>query len=129
VSSQESVVRRGELRFFTDLKAWQETHLLGLEVYRVTKAFPREEVFGLTAQIRRSAVSIPSNIAEGFNRTSRKEKAQFYSVAMGSLAELQSQLHMARDLGFLSTQDHKALGVQAELGRKLIAGMIRSLLP
>ena len=80
-----------KIREFTDLIVWQETHKLVLLVYKTTKYFPKEEVFALTSQMRRSAVSIPSNIAEGFGRHSYKEKVQFYYLAHGSLLELKNQ--------------------------------------
>jgi len=81
-----------KIRHFTDLRAWQEGHTLVLAVYKVTKDFPKEELFGLTNQIRRAVVSVTSNIAEGFTRYSSKEKNQFYFVCLGSLAEVQNQL-------------------------------------
>ncbi|MBI4599730.1 four helix bundle protein [Candidatus Uhrbacteria bacterium] len=76
------------MRSFTDLKAWQEGHTLVLKIYKITQSFPKEEQFGLTNQLRRAAVSLTSNIAEGFGRGSYKEKAQFYSIALGSLTEV-----------------------------------------
>jgi four helix bundle protein len=80
---------------FTDLKAWKQGHELVLFVYEITKHFPQNEVFGLTSQMRRAVVSITSNIAEGFSRISNKEKAQFYSIALGSLTEIQNQSYIA----------------------------------
>ena len=77
---------------FTDLNTWREGHTLVLEIYRKTKKFPKEELFGLTSQMRRSAVSVTSNIAEGFSRRSYKEKTQFYFMAQGSLTELQNKI-------------------------------------
>ena len=76
------------IKSFTDLIAWQEAHKLALIVYKTTKKFPENEKFGLVSQMRRSAVSITSNIAEGFSRVSKKEKLQFYAIARGSLTEL-----------------------------------------
>lgn len=76
-----------KIKSFTDLNVWKEGHKLVLQVYKLTKEFPKEELFGLTNQIRRAAVSITSNIAEGFSRHSYKEKLQFYSTALGSLTE------------------------------------------
>src|SRR3989338_7264449 len=92
----------GSILSFTDLRVWQEGHKLVLMVYRETKHFPDEERFGLTSQVRRSAVSVTSNIAEGFGRFSYKEKLQFYHTSLGSLFELQNQLIIARDIGYLS---------------------------
>lgn len=79
-----------KIRNFTDLNAWKESHKLVLEIYKVTKNFPREEIFGLFSQIKRSAVSITSNIAEGFGRFSKKEQIQFYYISIGSLTEIQN---------------------------------------
>lgn len=97
--------RNPKIHAFTDLIVWQEAHKLVVMVYVVTKKFPREEIFGLTSQMRRSAVSITSNIAEGFARRSSKEKLQFYTIARGSLVELESQLLVARDVAFLTTKE------------------------
>jgi four helix bundle protein len=96
-------------------------------VYRDSEAFPPNETFGLTAQIRRAAVSIPSNLAGGAARTSRKELMQFVAVSCGSLAELQTQLQLAVRLGFLSS-DAPSLAQAARVG-KLVGGLRRSLRP
>ena len=87
-----------------DLIAWQEAMNLVEAVYRDTENFPHKEVFGLTAQIRRSAISIPSNLAEGSARNSRKELVQFVGISCGSLAELQTQLQLAVRLGYLAAE-------------------------
>src|SRR3989338_6455490 len=92
----------GKIRSFTDLDAWKEGHNVVLSIYRITEKFPKEEIFGLTSQIRRCAVSITSNIAEGFSRQSYREKSQFYSIALGSVTELQNQLLIARDVGHIN---------------------------
>ena len=92
-----------EIKSFTDLIAWQLGHGLALRVYSLSQNFPKEEQFGLTNQIRRAAVSVSSNIAEGFSRYSQKEKIQFYTLALGSLTEIQSQLLLARDLSYISS--------------------------
>ncbi len=111
---------------FTDLVAWQESHRLAVLIYKKTESFPKSEIFGLTSQIRRAAVSVPSNIAEGFNRQSAKEKSNFYAISQGSVGELESQLLIARDIGFLKTTDFKALADQAIKVHKLLVGLIRS---
>ncbi len=90
------------IRSFNDLIVWKEAHCLVLETYMVTKKFPKEELFALTSQMRRAAISITSNIAEGFSRKGKKEKIQFYTIAKGSLTELESQFLVARDIGYLS---------------------------
>src|ERR1700691_5822003 len=84
---------------FRDLKAWQKAMDLSVEIYELTRGFPREEIFGLASQLRRSAVSIPSNIAEGQGRSGTREFQQFLSVARGSLCEPQTQLEIARRAG------------------------------
>jgi four helix bundle protein len=97
-------VIRGELgnkKGHRDLVAWQKAMKLVSEIYRATRAFPKEEIYGLTAQLRRAAVSVPSNVAEGHGRTSRREFHQFVSQARGSLTEVETQLEIAEDLGYL----------------------------
>lgn len=88
-----------------DLDAWKISRDLVTVVYRLTQRFPKEELFGLTSQMRRAAVSIPSNIAEGAARTGAREFAQFLNVARGSLSELETQLHIASDLGYIQPRD------------------------
>jgi four helix bundle protein len=114
-----------KIRSFRDLDAWKEGHRLVLEIYKTTKSFPKEEIFGLSNQLRRSAVSITSNIAEGFSRKSLKEKIQFYSMAKASNTELQNQLLIARDVGYLNEEKFKQLEEQSIRVNKLISGLIR----
>ncbi len=90
---------------YKDLIVWQKSIDLVSKIYEITENFPKHELFGLTSQIRRSAVSIPSNIAEGFNRKHRKEFAQFISIAFGSGAELETQILVAKSLKFLKDSD------------------------
>jgi len=87
---------------YKDLKAWEKGHQLVLRVYDITKDFPKEEMFGLVSQMRRCAVSITSNIAEGFSRKSFKEKVQFYYQSLGSLTELDNQLLISKDIKYIS---------------------------
>jgi four helix bundle protein len=87
---------------YRDLVVWQEAMELGTDVYRATSDFPKHEIYGLTGQIRRAAVSVPSNLAEGHGRTSRREFHEFISQARGSLVEVETQLEIARNLGYLS---------------------------
>ena len=91
------------MRGYRDLVVWQKAMELVTDVYRVTSDFPKHEIYGLTRQIRRAAVSVPSNLAEGHGRTSRREFHQFISHARGSLVEVETQLEIARNLGYLST--------------------------
>lgn len=117
----------GKISSFTDLNAWKESHALVLAVYSVTKSFPKEEIFVLTSQLRRSVISITSNIAEGFSRQSKKEKLQFYFIAKGSLTESQNQLILARDLNYIDTDTYANLDKQAIEVSKLLFGLIRSI--
>jgi len=87
---------------YTDLIVWQQGHKLVLEIYKVTNSFPKREDYVLTAQMRRAAISVTSNIAEGFTRKSKKEKIQFYFISKASLIELHNQLFVARDVQYLT---------------------------
>src|SRR5438094_5050097 len=110
---------------YRELIAWQKAMDLVENVYRITRAFPREEVYGLTNQIRRAAVSIPSNIAEGQGRLSRGEFKQFLGHARGSVFELESQILIARNLGYLNLEDAAALIERiTEIG-KLLNGLVK----
>lgn len=114
-----------KIQTFTDLNAWKEAHKLVLAVYELVKSFPKEEVFGLTSQMRRCAVSVTSNIAEGFSRQSYKDKVHFYVMAQGSLTELQNQLLIARDVNYMSTDAFQRLEAQAVSVHKLLNGLIK----
>jgi len=112
---------------YKELEVWQKALDLTAEVYRLTRCFPDEERFGLTAQIRRAAVSIPANIAEGWGRGTTKEYIQFLLIARGSLMELETHAIIARRLGYLS--EAQVVGLQAsvnEVGR-MLNGLIQSL--
>src|SRR4051812_27040545 len=95
------------IQTFKDLDAWKHGHQFVLGIYKVTRSFPREELFGLVSQMRRCAVSITSNIAEGFSRASFKEKSQFYSIAQGSVTELQNQLLISKDIGYITESEFR----------------------
>lgn len=110
---------------FTDLNAWKQAHFLVLKVYLLTKKFPREELFGLTNQIRRAIVSVTSNIAEGFSRNSYKEKVQFYPIALGSLTEVQNQLIIAHDLEYISQTEFQESEAILIIVSKLLNGLIK----
>ena len=107
-----------------DLDVWKKAMDLAAQVYSLTARFPKEELYGLTSQMRRSAVSIPSNIAEGAARHSRKEFIQFLHIASGSVAELETQLLLAIQMGFISG-DHVISHIEEV--RKLLLGLLRSL--
>lgn len=117
-----------KIKSFTDLYVWQEGHKLVLIIYKITEKFPQKEMFGLTIQMRRCAVSFTSNVAEGFSRTTRKEKYQFYSIAQGSLTELQNQLLIARDVGYLEEDEFQKAAEQSIKTHKLINGLKRKIL-
>lgn len=112
---------------FTDLRVWQNAHALALLVYKISRDFPKDEQFALTNQIRRAAVSVPSNIAEGFNRLSQKEKVQFYSIALGSASEIQSQSLLALDLSYMNVDQHKLIDNLAEVVHKELVALIKSI--
>jgi four helix bundle protein len=107
-------------RSYKDLIVYQKSYALCLEIYRITGEFPRAELYGLTSQMRRAAVSIPSNIAEGYRRRNRKEYMHFLRIAHGSCAELETQLALSTDLGFMpETHGQEALAALDEVSRML----------
>ena len=89
------------IKNYKELKVWQKSYRLCLEVYRVTKGFPKEELYGLTSQMRRAAMSIPCNIAEGYGRKTTPEYIRYLYIAYGSICELETQTLLARDLGYI----------------------------
>jgi four helix bundle protein len=111
---------------FRDLKVWAKAHQLALEVYRATAAFPREERYGLTAQMRRCAVSVPSNIAEGCCR-SQGDFGRFMQIAVGSASELQYQLLLAKDLEFLSADQFGLLSGRTIEVKRMLAALLAKL--
>lgn len=117
---------KAHIKSFTDLIAWQESHKLVLEIYKICKTFPTEEKFGLVSQIQRAAVSITSNIAEGFARKSPKEKVNFYYIALGSLTEVQNQIIIAKDLGYINLFVFNKLASNTIISQKLINGLVKS---
>ncbi len=114
-----------KIKSFTDLKVWQEGHKLVILIYQITKKFPQKEVYSLTDQIRRSATSIISNIAEGFGRQTYKEKIQFYYLAQGSLTELKNQILIAKDVGYLKNKDFSNLVEKVNIVHQLLQGLIK----
>ena len=117
---------KNKIKSFTDLFVWQEGHKLLLMIYKETKKFPKEELFCLISQIRRAAVSITSNIAEGFGRQGYKEKIQFCYLAQGSLIELKNQLLAAKDIGYIEKDDFNRIAEQANKTHQLLQGIIKS---
>jgi four helix bundle protein len=115
------------LSSYNQLEVWKKARVLVCEVYRLTGRFPKEELYGLTSQLRRAAESIPSNIAEGCGRQYKKETIQFQFIARGSQYELETELYLAFDLGFISEDElTKILELLVEC-RKLLSGFIKYL--
>ena len=115
------------MKDFKNLKVWQKGIKLVVDVYKTSKNFPREEVYGLTSQMRRSAISIPSNIAEGSGRSSDKELHRFLDISLGSSFELETQIIIARELEFLSREDFSDLTKKVQEEQKMITGLQKSL--
>lgn len=112
---------------FRQLRAWQAACDLAEAVYRACAAFPDDEKYGITSQLRRAAVSVPSNIAEGSGRSGRREYARFVGIAAGSLAEVRSLLELAKRLGYLSREGQDALDARADQVARMLHGLIRAL--
>ena len=117
--SQESSIRD-----FKDIIAWQKAHALAVQIYRVSTDFPKSEQFGLTNQVRRAAVSVASNIAEGFGRRTAADRLRFYDMARGSLHEAQAQILIAKDIEFLSDDGYTKLEAMGIECHKLLTGLI-----
>ena len=101
-------MERKPAKSFRDLVVWQKSHELVIQIYSLSKAFPKEESYGLTNQLRRSAVSVPANIAEGFNRSGKADKIKFLNYAVSSLEESRYYIILAKDLGYVDGQDMEA---------------------
>lgn len=110
---------------FTDLIVWQKAHKLVLEVYKATKTFPKEELYGLTSQFRRAAISTPANIAEGFRKNGKHDKARFLNIAQGSLEEVKYYLILSKDLGYL---ENKFMEELSEEVSKLLDAYLKAIL-
>lgn len=116
-----------KIHSFHQLVTWQKAHALVLVVYKITKLYPREEQYVLVPQIRRCAISITSNIAEGFSRWFLKEKIQFYFIALGSLTELENQLMISRDLAYINKQQYEVIEKELVVVQKLLNALITSI--
>ena len=110
---------------FEDLEVWKKAHKLVLDTYRITRDFPVEEKFGLVSQMRRSAISIAANIAEGFKKRTLKDKSNFYNISQGSLEELRYYLILSLDLGY--SNDGKDLTFLIEEIGRMLHGLIKSI--
>lgn len=114
-----------KIKSFTNLNAWIKGHNIVLDIYKLTKSFPKNELFGLVSQMHRCAVSITSNIAEGFSRQSYKEKIQFYSISQGSVTELQNQLLISKDLNYITKKEFENIANKTVTVHKLLTGLIK----
>jgi four helix bundle protein len=112
---------------FKNLQIWERGHKLTLAIYKVTELFPKEEIYGLTAQIRRSASSIPTNIAEGCGRFGDAEFARFLQIALGSTTETEYHLILSKDLGFINESAFRELIDQVEELRRMLIAFIQKL--
>jgi four helix bundle protein len=115
------------MKDFRDVKAWQKSHQLVLDTYKVTASFPKYELYGLTSQIRRSCGSIPANIAGGCGRGGDQELSRFLQIAMGSASELEYQFFLARDLTFLSTEDYQRFANRVVEVKKMLSSFLKKL--
>jgi len=113
------------MRNYRDLFVWQKSMALVTEVYSITRLFPKEELYGLASQIRRSAVSIPSNIAEGYGRYSTNDYTRFLQIAIGSLYELQTQLEICLNLGYLSKDTFEKIYEQSREIERMLSSLIK----
>ena len=112
---------------FRELKVWQKAHGLTLAVYRLTAAFPRAEMYGLTSQLRRSSSSVPANLAEGRGRGGDGEFARFCSIAMGSAAETEYHLLLAKDLNLIKPEEYKKVAEQATEVKRMLTALLQKL--
>ena len=122
----QEIISSPKIKSFTDLRVWQEGHKLVLLVYACSRQFPKEEIFGLSSQIRRAVISVTSNIAEGFGRRTKSEKIQFYYHANGSLLEVKNQLLIARDLKYISQSKCDEILKSTRYTHAILQGLIKS---
>src|SRR3954465_15869545 len=112
---------------YRKLKVWERSHQLTLAIYRVTSQFPKDELYGLTSQIRRACSSIPANIAEGCGRSGDAELARFLQISMGSASELEYHLLLAHDLKLLNHNDYQCLANDVSEVKRMLAAFIQKL--
>ena len=124
MESNSSPIKRMPAQTFRDLIAWQKAHDFVLRIYKVTAKFPREEQFALTSQLRRAAVSVAANIAEGFSRKTNREKLRFYNIAQCSLEECRYYLILSKDLGYAYDPETPTM---AEVASKVLKGLMNSI--
>jgi four helix bundle protein len=112
---------------YRNMQVWQRAHQLTLAVYRSTKSWPREELYGLTSQVRRAATSVPANVAEGTGRFGKAELRRFLQIALGSACELDYLLLLAKDLEYLPTQQQSQMAAELTEIRKMLVALIQRL--
>ena len=112
------------MKDFRELQVWHKAHELALSIYKVSAKFPKEEVYGLTSQIRRAAVSVPTNIAEGCGRGSKKELKQFLMISMGSASEVEYQILLSQELGYIDSKAYDNLNSGIQEIKKMLSGYI-----
>jgi len=115
------------MKSFKDLKVWEASHALAIQVYRATKGFPTEELYGLTSQLRRAAASVPTNIAEGCGRGSDADLGRFIQIAMGSASETEYLLMLAHELGFLRNGELAAMSEQVIQVKRMLTALLKKL--
>jgi four helix bundle protein len=117
------------MRNFKDLEVWEEAHKIALTIYKLTKNFPKEEVYGITSQLRRSGLSVPTNIAEGCGRGSQAELKRFCDIVMGSASEVEYLLLFCRDLGLIEESSYSEINEQLITLKKRLNAFIQKLKP
>lgn len=117
--------KQGKAERFEGLEVWKKAHKLVLGIYKLTRDFPKEEKFGLVSQMRRAAVSVPANLAEGFKKRSLRDKSNFYNIAQGSAEELRYYLILGKDLNYVP-ENQELINTTKEIGR-MLHGLIRSI--
>lgn len=115
------------MKNYREVEAWKKSHALAVDIYRLTKAFPRDELFGLTSQMRRAASSVPANIAEGCGRDGDAELKRFLNIALGSACELDYFVLLASELGYLDAPSAERCAAEALIVRKMLGAFIRRL--
>jgi four helix bundle protein len=112
---------------YKSLKVWQKAHQIVINIYKITKLFPKEELFCLVSQIRRAAISIPANIAEGAGRGSRIDFNRFLQISFGSISELEYELMLSNELGYINKDSYKKIEASIEEVKKMLSGLIKSI--
>jgi four helix bundle protein len=115
------------MRDFKELQVWQRSHSLAVKSYQVTKKYPREEIYGLTSQIRRACLSVPANIAEGCGKNGTSDFARFLQIAMGSASELEYLFLFSHDIGILQAPDYKELTESVQEIKRMLASLIQKI--